>query len=212
MKAKSRVICHFTHAQLHPYPRIVLGAPMTCANRNFTHGRVRPHPSASQRRTVKSEIAEDVAEVWFISESMVICTTVFFSIFTYGCFSPNRRLPYIDNEGFRKLHNRIHIPFRVRRHRRGCQHESSSIEDENSHQRHPKDGGRSRSQRIQLGTPWHVSRGVKDLAPRLRDACNGIFPSDVNRVALGGGAKLRSCCRVINSRVCFCRKAYTIRI
>ena len=70
-------------AQLHPYPRIVLGAPMTCANRNFTHGRVRPHPSASQRRTVKSEIAEDVAEVWFISESMVICTTVFFSIFTY---------------------------------------------------------------------------------------------------------------------------------
>ena len=55
---------------------------------------------------MKSEIAEDVAEVWFISESMVICTTVFFSIFTYGCFSPNRRLPYIDNEGFRKLHNR----------------------------------------------------------------------------------------------------------
>ena len=109
-------------------------------------------------------------------------------------------------------HHRLQGPFRVRRHRRGCQHESSSIEDENSHQRHPKDGGRSRSQRIQLGTPWHVSRGVKDLAPRLRDACNGIFPSDVNRVALGGGAKLRSCCRVINSRVCFCRKAYTIRI
>ena len=90
-------------------------------------------------------------------------------------------------------HHRLQGPFRVQRHRRGCQHESSSIEDENSHQRHPKDGGRSRSQRIQLGTPWHVSRGVKDLAPRLRDACNGIFPSDANRVALGGGAKLRSC-------------------
>ena len=111
-------------------------------------------------------------------------------------------------EGFHRLQG----PFRVQRHRRGCQQEFSSIDDENSHQRHPKEGGRSRSERIQMGTPWHVSRGVKDLASRLRDACNGIFPSDVNRVALGGGAKLRSCCRVINSRVCFCRKAYTIRI
>ena len=86
-------------------------------------------------------------------------------------------------------HHRLQGPFRVQRHRRGCQHESSSIEDEISHQRHPKDGGRSRSQRIQLRTPWHVTRGVKDQAPRRRDAWNGSFPSDANRVALGGGAK-----------------------
>ena len=84
-------------------------------------------------------------------------------------------------EGFHRLQG----PFRVQRHRRGCQQEFSSIDDENSHQRHPKEVGRSRPPRIYMGTPWHVSRGVKDLAPRLRDACNGIFPSDVNRFALG---------------------------